>query len=418
MKIKTFYAKSMSDALREIRKVLGPEAILLSSKELPRRAGAWSRSGGVEVVAAVDELEEFYAGTEDVVSFDKEQVSEEQLLALLSRNEEETPYLIGEAATYTPATLRRSAAKKSTKKTVSPDVPVIERKNAETAENAENAENAETVEIVESPGHAIKGRVAEGLYRDLVAGDVDPALAERLVSEAVAGLSAGKRRSRSALINAVAQSLPGLAPDAYGENDLPSKKVVAFVGPTGVGKTTSLAKLAAHLALGKKKKIILFTLDGYRIGAVEQLRTYAGLIGVPFRFVSQIDELPGLIADNSRRDYILIDTAGRSHKDMHVMEPLAKYLGKSDHIERHLVMSASMKSSDMRRVHDQFETCRPDHLLFTKLDETTTPGPILNELARTNKTFSYYTDGQRVPDDLHVAARSRIMNMVLSGAGV
>ena len=402
MKIKTFYAKSMSDALREIRKVLGPEAILLSSKELPRRAGAWSRSGGVEVVAAVDELEEFYAGTEDVVSFDKEQISEEQLLALLSRSEGKDTHLTGEAATYTPATLRRSAAKKNTK-TVVPALPVIEGQN---------------VEIADSSSLAIKGRVAEGLYRDLVAGDVDPSLAERLVSEAVAGLSPGKRRSRASLINAVAQSLPGLASDTSGENELPGKKIVAFVGPTGVGKTTSIAKLAAHLALGKKKKIILFTLDGYRIGAVEQLRTYAGLIGVPFRFVSQVEELPRLIADNARRDYILIDTAGRSHKDMHVMEPLANYLGNSDHIERHLVMSASMKSSDMRRVHDQFETCRPDHLLFTKLDETSTPGPILNELARTNKTFSYYTDGQRVPDDLHVAARSRIMNLVLNGAGV
>ncbi|MDR0310607.1 MAG: flagellar biosynthesis protein FlhF, partial [Acidobacteriota bacterium] len=166
-----------------------------------------------------------------------------------------------------------------------------------------------------------------------------------------------------------------------------------------------------------KKKVILFSLDGYRIGAVEQLRTYAGLIGVPFRFVSQAAELPRLIADNSRRDYILIDTAGRGRKDMHVMEPLAGLLRDSDHIERHLVMSASMKASDMRRVQDQFEMCRPDHLLFTKLDETSTPGPILNELARTNKTFSYYTDGQRVPDDLHVAARGQIMDLVLSGAG-
>jgi len=98
------------------------------------------------------------------------------------------------------------------------------------------------------------------------------------------------------------------------------------------------------------------------------------------------------------------------------MDPLADYLGNSDHIERHLVMSASMKPTDMRRVQDQFEHCRPDHLLFTKLDETSTPGPILNELARTKKTFSYYTDGQRVPDDLHVAARGRIMDLVLNGA--
>ena len=400
MKIKTFYAKSMSAALREIGNTLGPDAILLGSKELPRREGAWGRSAGVEVVAAVDSVDDFDTETVDVVSPSLKQISEKQLLALLKKGEERAPFLTGEAETYTPATLLRQPAVKKSAANVSPSLP--------------DAEDSVKTDV---PGFAAKGRVAEKLYGDLVAGDVDPVLAERLISEALAGLAPGKRRSRIALINAVAQALPGIAPDASCENDLPGKKIVAFVGPTGVGKTTSIAKLAAHLALGRKKKIVLFSLDGYRIGAVEQLRTYAGLIGVPFRFVSQVSELPQLISDNARRDYILIDTAGRGRKDMHVMEQLAGFLRNSDHIERHLVMSASMKSSDMRRIQDQFEICKPDHLLFTKLDETATPGPILNELARTKKSFSYYTDGQRVPDDLHVAARGQIMDLVLNGAG-
>ena len=390
----------MSDALRDVRNVLGPEAILLSSKELPVRAGAWGRSGGVEVVAAVDEADEFNAGTVDVVSSGMRQVSEERLLALQSEIDDESPFLVGEAATYTPATLLRQPAAKKSEAPVLTAEPEVERANDGAGS-----------------GFAIKGRVAAGLYRDLVAGDVDPALARRLVSEASARLSIGKRRSRAALINAVAKALPGMSPEASGENELPGKKVVAFVGPTGVGKTTSIAKLAAHLSLGRKKKVVLFSLDGYRIGAVEQLRTYAGLMGVPFRFVSQVSELPHLIEDNSRRDYILIDTAGRGLKDMNAMEQLAGFLRNSDHIERHLVLSASMKPSDMRRIEDQFEICRPDHLLFTKLDETSSPGPILNELARTKKNFSYYTDGQRVPDDLHIAARGRIMDLVLNGTG-
>ena len=401
----------MSDALREIRSVLGPEAILLSSKELPCRAGAWGRSGGVEVVAAVDGVDDVYSEHEDVISPSLRQISEEQLHARYSGNEyseprhsvteEKSPFLVGNASTYTPESLLRQTAAISTINDAAPILPT----------------DAAEIPSADDSSFVIKGRVAEGLYRDLVAGDVDSGLARRLVSTAYAGLTPGKRRSRSALINAVAKALPGMdAADASGENDLPGKKVVAFFGPTGVGKTTSIAKLAAHLTLGRKKKVVLFSLDGYRIGAVEQLRTYAGLIGVPFRFVSQVSELPRLVAENDRRDYVLIDTAGRGRKDMHIMDQLAGYLGNSDYIERHLVMSASMKPSDMRRIQGQFENCRPDHLLFTKLDETATPGPILNELARTKKNFSYYTDGQRVPDDLHVAARGRIMDLILNGA--
>ena len=344
------------------------------------------------------------------------QVSEERLLALRSGNEEETSFLTGEAGTYTPATLLRRPAGKMSATPVSPISYDFESTEEPYGSDDGVSDFAVNGAGADASNFTVKGRVAEGLYRDLVAGEVDPALAQRLVSEAAAGLSPGKRRSRTALVNAVAQTLPGMS-DASGENDLPGKKVVAFMGPTGVGKTTSIAKLAAHLTLGKKKKVILFSLDGYRIGAVEQLRTYAGLIGVPFRFVSQVSDLPRLILDNERRDYILIDTAGRGRKDMYVMEQLAGFLRGSEYIERHLVMSASMKPSDMRRVQDQFEICRPDHLLFTKLDETSSPGPILNELARTNKNFSYYTDGQRVPDDLHFAVRGRIMDLVLNGTG-
>jgi flagellar biosynthesis protein FlhF len=216
------------------------------------------------------------------------------------------------------------------------------------------------------------------------------------------------------LLRSVTQAVLDLIAGPSSKTDMPGKKIVAFIGPTGVGKTTSLAKLAAHLALEKKKKVLLLTLDGYRIGAVEQLRCYAGLMGIPFRFVDQVSELPRLIEDNKQRDYILIDTAGRGPRDMAAMKSLSNYLGESEHIERHLVLSATTKQADLHKIVDQFEVCRPDHLLFTKLDETSTPGPILNELVRTKKYFSYYTDGQSVPNDLHTVPRDRIIDLVLT----
>jgi flagellar biosynthesis protein FlhF len=136
-------------------------------------------------------------------------------------------------------------------------------------------------------------------------------------------------------------------------------------------------------------------------------------MGVPFRFVDDVSDLPQAIEENNQRDYILIDTAGRGPRELPGMQRLADYLKRSEQIERHLVLSASTKPTDMRRIMDQFEICRPDHLVFTKLDETSSAGPILNELVRTRKCFSYYTDGQRIPDDLHTAPREHFMDIFL-----
>jgi len=365
MRIKTFYARNMNEAFREIQEVLGPDAVLLATKELPCRSGAWGRSPGFEVTAAVDYPEN------------------------------------GEAPDL--ETLVRLAAQEES---VSPVVSVPDEKTA-AAHPPEGG-----VSIQER--QAFKGRVVQSLYTELVNCGVEDDLARRLMTNACKNLAAAKRRSRSALMDSVVRAVQSLMPDSSNENDMPGKKVVAFIGPTGVGKTTSIAKLAAYLALNRKKKVMVVTMDGYRIGAVDQLRSYTGLMGIPFRFVDKVSELPGLIEDNRLRDFILIDTAGRSPRDMADMQPLTDFLGKSDHIERHLVLSASMKPSDMRRIIQQFESCNPDHLLFTKLDETSTPGPILNELVRTQKRFSWYADGQNVPDDLHAVPSERIIDLILN----
>jgi flagellar biosynthesis protein FlhF len=390
MRIKTFYTKTMSEALREIKAHLGPEALLLSTKEIPRRSGVWGKSSGFEVVAASDSTEDI-----DVYS-----PSAEAKADFAEQNTPETPVAETAPSTYSPATLSKKAPRASTKKAkpkkraIPPKVEVVPAPPAEK----------------ESP---FKGRVPLGLYQDLLDCGVDSSLARELLLTALDSLSAGQRRSRPALLRSLGHAASDLVAIPSRQNGLPEKRVVAFVGPTGVGKTTSIAKLAARLALQKKKKVVLMTLDGYRIGAVEQLRSYAGLMGIPFRFVEDVSALARAIEENNQRDYILIDTAGRGPRDLEAMHSLAVFLKKADFIERHLVLSATTKPSDMRKIMDQFEICCPDHLLFTKLDETSTPGPILNELVRTQKSFSYYTDGQRVPDDLHAVPREGLMDIVL-----
>ncbi len=198
------------------------------------------------------------------------------------------------------------------------------------------------------------------------------------------------------------------------EGTYPSKRVVVFIGPTGVGKTTSIAKLAARLALQERKKVVLFTLDGFRIGGAEQLKTYAGIMGIPFRFIGQPRDLQMAIQDFDQRDYVLIDTAGRSPKDSATLHELAEILRTWDDLERHLVLSATTKPCDLAEIIKRFEICAPDQLLFTKLDETAALGTILNELVRFGKPMSYYSDGQNVPEDFHLASREQIVDMVLN----
>jgi flagellar biosynthesis protein FlhF len=385
MRIKTFYAKSMSEALREVKEHLGPEALILSTKEIPSRAGAWGRSSGFEVVAAIDKKDEI-----DVYSSVQE---------CPAQAEED---LVPPAVTYSAAGLLKNAvadSKKSAKKT----------QKSQASAAAEAALNTPLDNTL-----TFKGRVPHVLYQDLIHCGIDASLARDLIEKALKSLSPAQRRSRTALLRSAAHAAMKLVAPSSNPGGMPAKKVVAFFGPTGVGKTTSIAKLAAHLALKKKKKVLLMTLDGYRIGAIEQLRIYAGLMGIPFRFVNQISELSRAIEENSQRDYILIDTAGRGPKDLEAMSALAAFLRDAQQVERHLVLSATTKESDMRKIISQFEICSPDHLLFTKLDETETPGPILNELVRTRKSFSYYTDGQRVPDDLHTFPGERIIEVLLN----
>jgi flagellar biosynthesis protein FlhF len=394
MRIKTFHTETMAEALQEIKASLGPDALLLSTKETKRRSGVWGKSVGFEVVAACDHLEDI-----DLFSPSGNGNPEDSRPHSPEKDRVDSFHQDGFSEVYSPVTLVKSARSLSTKSAKA------NGKNVDASMETNGEISTEKV-------NPFKDLISLGLYEDLLHSGVDEPLARALLSGALDSLSAGQRGNRPAIVRALCQATAARICLPSNHDGMPEKKVVAFVGPTGVGKTTSLAKLAAHLALKKKMKVVLMTLDGYRIGAIEQLQSYAGLMGIPFHFVADVSALPQIIEENSQRDYILIDTAGRSPRDMGAMRHLADFLQRSEYIERHLVLSASTKPSDMRKTMDQFEICRPDHLLFTKLDETSTPGPILNELVRTQKCFSYYTDGQQVPDDLHAAPREHFMDIV------
>ena len=190
-------------------------------------------------------------------------------------------------------------------------------------------------------------------------------------------------------------------------------KIWAFIGPTGVGKTTTLAKLAAHFSLRVTKRVTLITIDTYRIGAIEQLRTYARILGLPIEVAINRDELRASIAKNSNQDLLLIDTAGRNPNDSGVLEELREFLTIHPAIENHLVLSATMKDRDLAQMVCRFSLLPISSYIITKIDETEEYVPVFNQLLRFKKPLSYITNGQRVPEDIELATKGRIANLVL-----
>ena len=194
-------------------------------------------------------------------------------------------------------------------------------------------------------------------------------------------------------------------------------KRVMVVGPTGVGKTTTIAKLAAIHALWEKKNILLLTADTYRIAAVEQLRTYAKILGVPMDVVYEASEIPGILAKHGTPDLVLLDTAGRSQKDTRRLEELRALYDAFLPDTVHLALPANMKYRDMLDVVERMGVVPLSHIIFTKLDETTTYGALLNILIDFARPASFFTTGQNVPNDIEVASGRCLAEMLLKEEG-
>jgi flagellar biosynthesis protein FlhF len=252
-------------------------------------------------------------------------------------------------------------------------------------------------------------------YQRALGSGMEESLARRLVEKVQNSLPPDKlaeeRYVRGYFINTLVKTVPVSGPLPLTPGQCTP---VAFVGPTGVGKTTTIAKLAAHYALGEKKKVALITIDTYRIAAVEQLRTFAKIIGLSVDVVLTAPELRQALALHRDKDLVLIDTAGRSQRDVLQMAELVSFFSENHEVAVQLVLSATASAANLLETIERFKPLEPASLVFTKLDEANAFGTLLSTAVRGPYPLSYFTTGQRVPEDIEVATPERVVDLILN----
>lgn len=373
MKIKSYYSRSVEDAIAAARQELGPEAMLVNSRRsLPEAR----HLGEHEVIFVVD-----------APDYDPDSC---------------TPHL---AAPETRAPERLSA-----------DVSELKHE----LEAMRRALTRSAYAPLQS--HGASPRAAEA-YAALAAADLSPELARAIVDAVEERLSAPPRglarpapADPEAFEQAVLhelQSRVSVQPTLGRGEQRPH--IVALVGPPGSGKTSTLVKLAVNYGLASRRPTLLLSMDTYRVAAAEQLRSYAAILGVGFQVLETVTALAQNLEENRGKELIFIDTPGLGFGDLDAGAGLARFLSTRPDIDTQLVLPSSMKPADLGRVVDAFGIFGPHRLLFTRTDETHSFGPIVNETVRTGIPVSFLATGQRIPEDLEAASAHRIVELVMAG---
>lgn len=415
MIIKKFQANSDTEAIMLAEAELGKDAVIMNVKTIkPKGIFSLFRKTKVEVTAAVDEVNDKQRINETNNKQDNKTSTkinakiDEKLHPERNKESDDAKELEEKLNNLAMLLEQQIETQKNEKKSQDKKVEKAVNKAQATKETKKD-ENAEKV--------SLKSKSIDLIIDQLTNNEVSYKYAKQIMDEIT---GTGSIRTLDDMLACVYQKiilkLGQTKAISMDKNDK-KPKIIFFMGPTGVGKTTTIAKLSSKLMLEEKKKIAIFTADTYRIAAVEQIKTYANILSIPVEVIYEVADVDKILPKYKDYAYILVDTAGRSHKNKEQVDDLKKLFKafEGSKIQTYLVLSATTKYKDLMKITSLYEDISEYSLIFTKVDETDAIGNILNMKLDTGMPLSYISYGQNVPDDIEVMNPQIIAKQVLGG---
>lgn len=432
MVIRKYIAMTEEEATKLAKEELGEEVVIMNVKKVtPKGFSRLFKKPSVEITAAVDEIKEEDGNpSENFPDFSKLQEAIQETNAVLAAEEarkeaqkendifsDKDLIIDGGDSGQEEANQKKEKHSKEKNTREENDTIDIEERLSNLQDLLEKQMLADREAKEEKDEKENANQAYFSLIRKkLIDNEVEESYVDQILDDISENL--GKNANLDAILAGVYQKIvlkigqPHLI-------DVKTKKTkyIFFVGPTGVGKTTTIAKIASTLKLTKKTKVALITSDTYRIAAVEQLKTYANILGIPLQVVYSIEDMEHAVEELRDYDLVFVDTAGRSHNNKEQREDIQKLLETVDEANREvfLVLSATTKYKDLVKISLTYSEMTKYSLIFTKLDETDTIGNIFNIHMRTGAPLSYTTWGQNVPDDIGKIDAQSIAKQLLGG---
>ncbi len=416
MIIKKFLAATETEAIEMAKRELGSNAIVMNIKKVrPRGFAKFFIKSKVEVTAALDENVVYDTDNKNSASDEKRDGVALELTA--PKFVPDIVAVEGEDKNVATIEEKLDSLQKMLEKQMSDKMQ--EEKTYPAEEEMDREPSRKEIQAEKRSKEISKAKACKELIRkQMIQNEVEESIAEMLIDEVDRSLP--KDAALDQILAAIYQKIILMTGQPYvldKEVEEGETKYVFFLGSTGVGKTTTIAKIASRMKLNHKKNIALVTADTFRIAAVEQLKTYANILNVPIKVVYSPEELGEMREELDQFDICFIDTAGCSHKNREQMENIKNLIEQIPISRRevYLVLNAGAKYNDLKDIADVYSDLTDFSLIFTKLDETSSAGVMLNMRTYTDRPLSYVTWGQNVPDDIGKVDAQKIAKKLLGG---